>query len=237
MPHDDAPQPDLPPVRPSGGAWLPPLIAGGFAGLAATWRVRRHGFDAIQAALAQGPLVFAFWHGDQLYYIGNHRFIDVAGMASHSPDGELLARCIERLGYPAIRGSTSRGGRQAFARCLERMAAGSSIGLAVDGPRGPLHQPHVGAAAMAARVGRPIAWMVGHAAPRLQLRSWDRFEIPLPFARVELAYGLVEPAPDPDDRDAVQASRLHLGACMRQAKARLVAGEAALLSSSAPTPP
>ncbi len=226
-------------VRPAGGAWLPPLIAGGFSLLARSYRVRRHGFDDVVRAYGEAPLVFAFWHGEQLAYIANHRFWRVAGMASRSRDGELLARCIERLGYPAIRGSSSRGGREAFAECLRRLDSGWSVGLAVDGPRGPRHQPHVGAVALAARTRRPVAWMVSRARPRVRLSSWDRFEIPVPLARWDLVYGLFEVDADPDDREAVDRARATLGATMRAASEALDTGApaATLVRSAGSTPP
>ncbi|RME22318.1 MAG: DUF374 domain-containing protein [Deltaproteobacteria bacterium] len=225
-------------TTPAGGRWMPPVIAGGFSLLARSIRVQRFGFDAVARAYREGPLIFAFWHGEQLAYIANHRFWRVAGMASHSRDGELLARCIERLGYPAIRGSSSRGGRAAFAECLRRLEDGWSVGLAVDGPRGPRHRPHVGAVALAARVRRPVAWMVSRASPRLRLGSWDRFEIPLPLARWELVYGLFPVEAEPDDRDAVERARVALGETMAAASAALEAGvpAASVVSGPGSTP-
>lgn len=210
-------------VRPAGGPLLPPVVATAFAAWSRSWRVVRHGWDAVEGARAGGPVVYAFWHGEQLAYIGTHRRHAVAGMASRSRDGELLARCIERLGYVPVRGSTSRGGKEAFQASLASMAAGLSPALAVDGPRGPRHQPHVGAVALAAHHGVPVAWMVSRASRRLRLGSWDHFEIPLPLARVDLVYGLLPPPPDPEDRPAVEEARQELGRRMRAATAWLEA--------------
>lgn len=213
-------------VRPAGGPLAPPLIATSFAAWSRTWRVRRHGFQAVEQARSRGPVVYAFWHGEQLAYIGTHRHLGVAGMASRSRDGELLARCIHRLGYALLRGSTSRGGKDAFLQALRALEGGLSPALAVDGPRGPLHQPHIGAVALAARAGVPVAWVVSRAAPRVRLGSWDRFEIPLALARLDLVYGLLPPSPDPEDRAGIEAARQELGRRMRAASAHLAAGGA-----------
>ena len=201
--------------RPSGGPLAAPTLSAVLRAWSATWRVHRHNWGPIQAARAEGPGILAFWHGEQVAMIGTHRHDGFAGMASLSPDGELLARCIAHLGYLPLRGSASRGGKKAFEEALSAMQRGLSPALAVDGPRGPRHQPHVGAAALAAVTGRPIIWCLTHARPALRLRSWDRFEIPLPGARVDLHYGLFPAPEDPGDRQEVEAARQSLGELMR----------------------
>ena len=67
---------------------------------------------------------------------------------------------------------------------------------------------------MAARTGRPIIYGVAHARPAVRLRSWDRFIIPAPFARITIAYGRLE-APDDDRPETIEAARLVLQARMR----------------------
>lgn len=208
--------PPVPAQRPSGGPLAAPVIGWLFRAWSATWRVHRHGWEPVAAALEQGPCVLAFWHGEQVAIIGTHRRVPIAGMASLSPDGELLARVIAHLGYQVVRGSTSRGGKDAFEASRAAMDLGLTPALAADGPRGPRHRPHVGAVALSASAQRPVFWCVTRAWPVLRLRSWDRFEVPLPFARVELHYGLLDPAPDPADRAAVEARRVALGDRMRR---------------------
>jgi len=187
--------------------------------------------------LAEGPGILAFWHGEQVAIIATHGHTGCAGMASLSPDGELLARAISRVGYEVIRGSTSRGGKAAFQGALAAMERGLSPALAVDGPRGPRHQPHVGAAALAATGGRPIYWCVTRAWPAVRLGSWDRFEIPLPGARVDLYYGLLPPPEDPLDRLAVEAARQALGEVMRARTAEIRGEIGGPLRPAASTPP
>jgi len=174
----------------------PGLIAAAVRLLAATWRVAREGRAELDAALAAGPVVFAFRHGDQLAVLGTHRGLPVTALASRSRDGELAAQVIERLGFEAIRGSSSRGGLAALAAGRRVLRDGRSLALTVDGPRGPAGEPKPGAAALS-RMGRaPLCWVRIEVSRGLRLKSWDRFLIPLPFARVTVRTGVLPPSQD-----------------------------------------
>ncbi len=167
------------------------LLALGVRVLAATWRVRRTGRVPIDGRLAQGPAVMAFLHGDQLPLIALHRDLPVAGMTSLSDDGSLLALVLIALGYDTVRGSSSRGGARAAVAALRALERGLCPAIAVDGPRGPAGTVKDGAVFLARRADTPIAWFRVVARPALRLRSWDRFQIPWPFARVVVYSGLL----------------------------------------------
>ncbi len=214
--------PDLP-SRPAGGPLLAPVLAAAVTLLAATWRIKRIDGHLLEEAVADGAAVLAFWHGEQLMMVPTHARRGFSAMASLSRDGELLARVIARLGYGAIRGSSSRGGGEALSKSVALLEGGGCPALAVDGPRGPRMVPHPGALIMAARVGRPIIFGVAHARPALRLGSWDRFEVPPPLASIRIAYGRME-APTSDAPDIIQAAREQLGERMRAASARLRSG-------------
>lgn len=174
----------------------PPALAGVVRALGATWRVHADEPPQVAAARARGPVLYCFWHGEQLPLAWLHRDQGVVGMASLSTDGEVLARVVTRLGYGTLRGSSSRGGSQALRAGIRLVREeGRSLALAVDGPRGPFHQPHPGAAALSAATGAPLVLVASRSRGALRLRSWDRFVIPGPFARLEVAYGLQEPPP------------------------------------------
>ena len=177
--------------RPLVRGWLPWLLRWILAALCATWRVRYEGRDAFERAIAEGA-VLAFWHGEQLPIVFLHPHRGFAPIVSRSRDGELLSAIVTPLGYAPIRGSSSRGGSEAFHEALALLEAGRCPGVAVDGPRGPWHVPKHGALTLAARSGRPILMVVATARRAIRLKSWDRFEIPLPFTRVTVAYGRME---------------------------------------------
>lgn len=142
----------------------------------------------------RGGAVIAFWHGEQLPLVPIHATKNIAGLASWSPDGALLAGVIDRLGYTVLRGSSSRGGAAAFAACRSALECDLSPALAVDGPRGPRYRVHSGAVRLSKATGAPILIMVSHAHRAWRLRSWDGFQIPMPGSRVDVAYGEISAA-------------------------------------------
>lgn len=211
----------LPAPRPAGGPLAPVALRWLYQGLSATWRVRYQNRALFDETLAEGPAVFAFWHGDQLLVIGPHAHRGLVGMVSRSRDGELLARVLDKLGYQVARGSSSRGGARAARESLRHLQRGASPALAVDGPRGPRHSVQPGAVTLSALSRRPILYVVAHARPALRLGSWDRMAVPAPFAAVTIRYGRME-APH---RKGIAAAQEALGERMRAASAELGAGD------------
>lgn len=150
----------------------------------------------MDAALASGPVVFAFLHGEQLAVLGTHIGLPVTALASRSKDGELAANAVQRLGFEAIRGSSSRGGLAALAAGRRVLRGGRSLALTVDGPRGPIGEPKPGAAALSRMTKVPICWVRVEVGRAVRLSSWDRFMIPLPFTRVTVRTGVLPPNQD-----------------------------------------
>ncbi len=158
--------------------------------LGATWRVRD-----VQAAgvpvgdTVPGPTVFAFWHESLLACAYRFRGLGIAILISRSFDGELIARTVERLGFVAVRGSSSRGGAVGLRGMAEAYAAGSICAFTADGPKGPRRVAKAGPVKLAQLTG--AAW-VGcfHAEPERawRLKSWDRFAIPKPFTTVRFGW-------------------------------------------------
>ena len=147
------------------------------------------------------PAIFAFWHRSLLVCAHRFRGHGIAILISRSFDGELIARTVERLGFVAVRGSSSRGGASALRGMAAAYAAGHLCAVTADGPRGPSQIAKPGAVQLAALTSAP--W-VGcfYALPERawMLRSWDRFLIPRPFSRVTFTW----PAHVPPAQDLVQ---------------------------------
>ena len=158
-----------------------------------TWRVRFHDRDRLVRAQVDGAVVLTCWHGEQLCLIPVHRSLRIAGMISLSRDGDLLALVVKSLGYQVLRGGSSQGSSAVYSASLSKLHAGISMALAVDGPRGPWHSVKYGAARLSIESGRPIVFVVANSSVATVLRSWDRFLIPWPGARVDIAYGTVQP--------------------------------------------
>ena len=109
-------------------------------------------------------------------------------MVSSSFDGELIARVVNRLGYRAIRGSSTRGAVRALLGMHDQAAQGVSTSFTADGPKGPRFVAKPGPLLLARSTQQPIYCF--HLAPRRawQLNTWDRMLIPKPFTKVHLRW-------------------------------------------------
>ncbi len=87
------------------------------------------------------------------------------------------------------------------------MADGAIIAIVIDGPRGPHGTIHPGALFLARATGRPIVPLTFAVDRGLQVRSWDRMLVPLPFGRgclVAAAPIYVPADASPADLDALR---------------------------------
>ena len=153
------------------------------------------------------PAVYALWHRCVFYatYFWRRRGIGV--MTSRSFDGEYIARIIEKFGFRAVRGSSSRGGARGLLEMHDLLAAGGIAGFTIDGPRGPRYVAKPGAALLARNTGQAI--MPFHIAfdRCWTLRSWDAFMVPKPFARAYIEIGRLVRVPS--DADDATLARCH----------------------------
>ena len=157
--------------------------------LASTWRFRIRGDTGWRALRAAGrPVIFSLWHGQLLPLLWVHRGEGVAILISEHRDGELIARAARALGHHAVRGSTTRGGGRALVALVGTLRSGRDIAVTPDGPKGPAERYAPGALVAAQRASAPIIAIGVHVSRAWRLRSWDRFMIPKPFARIDVAY-------------------------------------------------
>jgi len=127
--------------------------------------------------------IFTFWHGrifPATYYWRNR---GIVVMTSQNYDGEYIARCIQKQGYGAARGSSSRGGLKALAEMADSLRKGYDVAFTVDGPRGPRYQVKPGPVLLARKTGDPIFCFHISLEKKIQLNSWDQAQIPLPYTR------------------------------------------------------
>jgi len=174
--------------------WWLPLAAYFGAGLArvlaATWRYSVTDAPEYTAAIARGErFVYAFWHCGMLPLGLLHRDEGIAVLVSRHRDGELTTRVIQRLGYVAARGSSTRGGEAGVRGMLAWAGQDRQLAVTPDGPRGPAEQVKAGTVYIAERTGRRMVPIGMGVHPARALRSWDRFRVPWPFARVLVTHG------------------------------------------------
>ena len=180
------------------------------------WRLCRvvhvAGCEHLEAALAQAPsLVPCYWHQHQLYcgkflIEQRARGLTPGWLISPSVDGELGAMLVRRFGGAVIRGSSTHTGARALRDNYQALVRDNvSPVITPDGPRGPRFKFKPGALLLAQMSGRAILPM-SYAASHAWLIKWDRFVIPMPFARIAIALG--PPCYVPRVTDAASLERL-----------------------------
>jgi lysophospholipid acyltransferase (LPLAT)-like uncharacterized protein len=139
----------------------------------------------------------------------------LAALVSASRDGGLLARVLEHFDAQPVRGSSSRRGAQALLELTSWAERGFDLAITPDGPRGPRYSVQEGIIALAQLTGLAIAPIMFNVSPKICLKSWDQFQVPLPFAKCEIVIGRLISVP----RDLSDAERA--GLCNELEKALL----------------
>jgi len=166
-------------------------------GLLLTVRCRLRAPSAFFSPNAPAPAIFCIWHNRLatcVKVLDRHRRPHNAGagmaaLVSASKDGAFLARVLEWFRIQPVRGSSSRRGAQAMLEMTTWAERGYDLTITPDGPRGPCYEVQEGIASLAQLTGLPIVPVALNLNWKLRLKSWDRFQIPLPFARCEVAVG------------------------------------------------
>jgi lysophospholipid acyltransferase (LPLAT)-like uncharacterized protein len=110
--------------------------------------------------------------------------------ASESRDGEIMARLLNRFGYHVVRGSSKRRGARAAIGLIDGLRSGMSPAIAVDGPRGPLHEVKEGVVYLSGKLKAPIVPVAARAKRYWVIeRSWDKLIIPAPMTDALILYG------------------------------------------------
>lgn len=134
------------------------------------------------------PMVMTCWHGHLLPLMWLHRNEGIATLVSEHRDGEIVARVAERLGFRLVRGSTSRGAGRALLGLVAALRDGHDLAVTPDGPRGPARVYAPGSLIAAQRADAPVVPTAIAVSRAWRLRSWDRFVVPKPFARIVVVY-------------------------------------------------
>ena len=111
------------------------------------------------------------------------RKLGIAVMVSRSFDGEYIARIIEKFGFVAVRGSSSRGGSAALREMRKELERGAAVAFTIDGPRGPKYVAKPGPVLLARSSGLPMAAFYVALSDAWVLKTWDEFMIPKPFSK------------------------------------------------------
>jgi len=175
-------------------AWLVfSLLRGISLTLRYKWSDRSGYFDGPEPP---GQAIYCVWHNRlalcMTAYFGyvkkRNQTPGMAAMVSASKDGGLLAAILECFKVQPVRGSSSRRGRQALLELTTWAERGYDLAITPDGPRGPCYVVQDGVTSLAQLTGLLIMPVSYHLGWKIRLKSWDRFQIPLPFSRCEMIY-------------------------------------------------
>ncbi len=226
------------PLRSPFVIWLLSSIFAGYSKFVfRTLRMTEEGREQAEAVWAQGRetgagAILCFWHSripmSPLSWPQDPGRQDMRALISRSNDGEFIARTVEKLGFPSIRGSSAKKtdlaknkhGEQAFRDMVKWVKDGGGIAITPDGPRGPAEHMEKGTPSLARVTGAPVIFVGLAAKPCFRLNSWDNTMVPLPFAKAAMVWDGPTGAGRGDDPDQlVESWADRLSAVTRRAEA------------------
>ncbi len=191
-----------------------------------TWRfevIAEEGVTPVLDGERPGPEIYCFWHQCVLPCTVYFRASRAIILISRSFDGELITRILKLFGFGAVRGSSSRSGREGLLGLKRTIEAGRTAIFTADGPRGPIYQTKMGPIKLAQTTGAPIgafhleperAWVMG---------SWDRFLVPKPFTRICVSWAPWTHVPHHLPAEEFETKRQELNDALERARLRALA--------------
>ncbi|MDQ6785465.1 MAG: lysophospholipid acyltransferase family protein [Acidobacteriota bacterium] len=154
--------------------------------------------------------IYATWHNrifSSVYFLRNR---GIVVLASQSFDGEYIARFVQRFGFGAVRGSSTRGGVNALVKMIRLMRENLPMCFTVDGPRGARYVAKTGAILLAKKTENPVLPFVIECEKFWTLNSWDKLQIPKPFTRAKVFFGEQIQVETKSDDDEIENKRTEL---------------------------
>jgi lysophospholipid acyltransferase (LPLAT)-like uncharacterized protein len=157
--------------------------------VARTWRVQYIGLENLPAARRLGAMYMCTWHGTLYTTASRHRDRGMYALVSPVWEGDIIAAVLKGFGYRLVRGSGGTGNPADFRRSIELLREGEAFAQAMDGPEGPARKVKPGIITMASAGRAAMIPVYGVGWPSVHLPTWDRHELPLPFAKVVVGHG------------------------------------------------
>ena len=202
-------------------AIVPPLVWALLRLVGATWRFETIAEDCatpLPHGEGAGREIYCFWHQCVLpcavYFRRTHATI----LISQSFDGELITRTLGLLGFRAVRGSSSRSGREGLLGLKDVIDSGGPAIFTADGPRGPIFQTKMGPIRLAQMTGAPIGAFHLQPERAWTMRSWDRFLVPWPFTRIVVSWARCTRIPAEFPGEEFEPMREELNAAIERAR-------------------
>jgi lysophospholipid acyltransferase (LPLAT)-like uncharacterized protein len=161
-----------------------------YKALSSTWRIRIYEPPELSQRLKNSePYILAHWHGDEIALLSLTSRYKIATLVSTSRDGEIMNTVLRLLGASTTRGSSTRGGASGLRSLIRLMRSGHPSSMAVDGPKGPIHEVKAGVFELSRLADCPIfaAGVSCDRAWRFE-KSWNKSYLPKPFARLSFVW-------------------------------------------------
>ena len=184
----------------------------------------------LHASLA--PVIFTMWHGQHFMLPFLRKYdVDVRVLISRHHDGEINARIAEKLGVRAIRGSTARdpsrmfekGALWGFVEMKTALDEGAFVCMTADISQLAPRRAGLGIVSLAKVTGRPIVPVAYASSRRIELTSWDRSTLNLPFSRAACAVGEIIEVPADADEEVLEQKRQSVEDALNAATGRAYA--------------
>ena len=177
-------------------------------------RIRLHDPAGLASELHHDQYIVAFWHNRMvvmpLIFSRYYRRKGATVLTSPSRDGTLVEQVVRSFGMDVVRGSSSRPGAAATIALRDRLEKGYDVIVTPDGPRGPCYRLGAGIVFLSQRSGKAVLPIRVDYSRFIELKSWDRFRIPLPFSRIDVTLGPLFFAEPTDSDEAFEQERLRL---------------------------
>ncbi len=169
----------------------------------------------------QWPVILAMWHGQHFMVTVFKRPNDkIRALISRHRDGEINAQVVEYFGAGAVRGSgftrdagagrqdkiLRKGGSRAHRAMVSELEDGATIVETADVPKISRIAGR-GIVMLARDSGRPIIPIAIATSRRIDVNSWDRSSINLPFSKGALVAGEPIMVPPETSRDGLEDYR------------------------------
>ncbi len=174
-----------------------------------TLRITEHGPDEYFRDGGK-PAIFALWHGRLFFPMFCRRDRGIYVLVSEHRDGEIITSALDSAGFDTVRGSTTRGSTRALVRLIRLIRGGAQVAFTPDGPKGPRWKFQPGAVYLAAKTGLPIIPITGSARWAYYFKSWDSFQLPLPFSKGILITGEPYFVTGGLDEDTIERHRMEI---------------------------
>ena len=188
--------------------------------------------DAFARYIHLNPVIFTMWHGQHFMLPFARQYdLDVRVLISRHHDGEINALVAEKLGVGAIRGSGGRsrkrmvekGGMAGFIEMKAALDDGAFVCMTAEISNLESRKAGLGVVSLAKASGRPIVPVAYASSRRVDITSWDRATVNLPFSRAVCAVGDIVEVPEDADEALLERKRQDVERALNEATTRAYA--------------